>query len=82
MTKHHFLKYDNFSQLLDSSATRVLAVKVRKPAARVKPRWIAKKPTIDALLRVWFTQIFKRQGNRSEKLVLPNLIATTLTPSS
>ena len=36
--KDHFLKYDNFSQLLDSSATRVLALKARKPAARVKSK--------------------------------------------
>ena len=54
MRKDHFLKYDNFSQLLDSSATHVLAVKVRKPAARVKKRRIAEKSAIDALLRVWF----------------------------
>ena len=59
MRKDHFLKYDNFSQLLDSSATRVLAVKVRKPAARIKPRWIAEKPAIDALLLVWFSQLVK-----------------------
>ena len=59
MRKDHFIKYDDFSQLLDSSATRVLTVKVRKPAARVKPRWIAEKPSIDALLLVWFTQLVK-----------------------
>ena len=59
MRKDHFLRYDNFSQLLDSSATRVLTVKVRKPVARVKPRWIAEKPSIDALLLVGFSQLIK-----------------------
>ena len=57
MRKDHLLKYYNFSQLLDSSAIRVLAVKVRKPAARVKKSWIAEKPAIDALLRVWISQL-------------------------
>lgn len=80
MRKDHLLKDYNFSQLLDSSATYVLAVKARKPAARVKPRRIAEQPTIAALLGVRFSQLVYRQRNCSQKFVLPKINATTLTP--
>ena len=78
MRKDHFLKYDNFSQSLDSSATPVLALKVRKPAARVKPRQPVDQASIAALLRVWFSHLRKR----SQKVVLPKVHATSLTPAS
>ena len=82
MRKDHLLKDYNFSQLLDSSATYVLAVKARKPAARVKPRRIAEQPAIAALLRVWFTQLVHWQRKRSQKFVLPKVHAASLTPRS